>query len=141
MTNTFKRRIYRLVLASATCFLLGLLAYDGSDLGIASTQLDWVCYLFVFMSIVMFFKALDTWSSWEEDQSEDTDEDEQKRSNPYPITFYVESIVITLIAVFLLIWSMIRNQPTAQETIVFIWSLFIAGACMLTGRLSSYLRE
>jgi hypothetical protein len=92
------------------------------------------------MSITLFFKAFETWSSWEEDQSEDTDEEGQMRTNPYPITFYIESIAITFIAVFLLVWGLIRDRPTAQETFVLIWSLSIAGACMLTGHLSSYLR-
>jgi hypothetical protein len=138
MTNTFKRRIYRLSLASATCFLLGILLYGVADIGTSTLQFYWYSYMLTFMGVILSFKALETWSDWLEDNSEDANE-ERLRRNPYPFTFYLEAAALMLVTVFLLVWAMVRNWPTAQEELFLIWSLFVAGGCVFLGHLSSSL--
>jgi hypothetical protein len=134
MTRTFKRHLYRLGLASATFLLLGVLAYDVQDAGIYSLQLIWFSYLLTFTGIMLCFKTLEKWSSWEEDTSVDPDEEEPR--NPYPLAFYLEGLAIILVAGFLFVWTMGRS-PTSQESLIFIWSMIVAIGCALTGRLST----
>ena len=138
MTNIFKQRIYRLCVASAASFLAAFLLYDLGDLGIATLLLYFLCYLLLFAGILFAFKALDTWSSWIEDNSEDTDIGENG-SNTYPITFYTEAILVTLSVVFLLAFTIIRSYPTIEEEGILALALFVAGACMGLARLSSSL--
>jgi hypothetical protein len=79
MTNTFKRRIYRLSLASATCFLLWILLYGVADIGTSTLQFYWYSYMLTFMGVILSFKALETWSDWLEDNSEDANEERLRR--------------------------------------------------------------
>ena len=137
MTNTFKRRIYRLCLISATCFLGAFFLYDLGDVGIATDQLYLPCYVLLFIGILFAFKALDIWSSWNEDNSEDTDEVGRSRRNAYPITFYIEATLVFLTLLFLLVFTLIRSQPNIEDSIVLSLALFVAGGCMSMGRLSS----
>ena len=138
MSNTFKRRIYRLSLVSATSFLIGLLLYDLEDAGIATDGLIFPCSVLLFVGTLFGFKTLETWSSWDEDNSEDTDV-AQTRRNAYPITFYIESALVALIVVFLLVFTTIRNRPTIQEGAILTFALLVAGACLCMGHLSSSL--
>jgi hypothetical protein len=140
MTNTFKRRVYRLSLASTTCFLIGILVYDLGDIGIVSSQVYSFCYIIVSLGIIMSFKTLDTWSSWNEDNSIDSD-DKRYRRNPYPLSFYVEAAATILIIVFLLARALARNWPTSEEDLIFMWGLIVAGGCVLMASLSSSLNE
>jgi hypothetical protein len=96
------------------------------------------CYVFVSVGVVFCFKALDTWCLWLEDQSEDTD-DERERRNIYPLTFYVQAGTVTMIAIFLLVWAMTRDQPNAQEELLIIFGLMVAAGSLILGQLSSYL--
>lgn len=134
MTRTFKCRVYQFGLASATFLLLGVLAYDVQDAGIFSFQLTWLSYVLTFIGIMLCFKTLEKWSSWEEDTSVDSDEESTR--NPYPLAFYLEALAIILVAAFLFIWTLGRS-PTSQESLIFIWSLIVATGCALTGRLSA----
>ena len=138
MTNTFKRRIYRLSTVSATCFLAAFLLYDIEDVGIDTNQLILPCFILLFLGTLFAFKALDIWSSWNEDNSEDTNI-EQNGSNAYPITFYTEAALVTLSVVFLLAFTIIRSEPTIEEDSILALALFVAGVCMCLGRLSSSL--
>jgi len=138
MTNTFKRRIYRLGLLSASSFMIGLLLYDLEDAGIDSSGLIFPCSVLLFVGTLFGFKTLETWSSWDEDNSEDTDV-AQNRRNAYPITYYIEAAFITLTVVFLLAFTIIRSQPTIQEGAVLTFALIVAGACLCMGYLSSSL--
>ena len=134
MTRTFKRRVYQLGLASATFLLFGVLAYDAQDAGIFSLQLTWFSYVLTFIGIMLCFKTLEKWSSWEEDTSVDPDEESMR--NPYPLAFYLEALAIILVAAFLFIWTLGRS-PTSEESLIFVWSLMVAIGCALTGRLSA----
>lgn len=136
MTNIFKQRIYRLCIVSATCFLAGFLLYDIGDIGLTNQPLYFPCYIFIFGGILFGFKALDIWSSWLEDNSEDTDRG-QNRSSAYPITFYTEAILVTLSVIFLLAFTIVRSGPTIEEEGILALALFVAGACMCLARLSS----
>src|SRR5947209_1989663 len=138
MTNTFKRRIYRLSIVSTTCFLAAFLLYDLGDVGIATNQLFWPCYILLFAGTLFAFKALDIWSSWNEDNSEDTNIG-QIASNAYPVTFYTEAALVTLSVVFLLVFTIIRSWPTIEEDSILALALFVAGVCMCLGGLSSSL--
>src|SRR2546423_12802544 len=99
MTNIFKQRIYRLCIVSATSFLASFLLYDLGDAGIVRDRLYLPCYVLLFGGILFAFKALDIWSSWIEDNSEDTDIG-QNGSNTYPITLYTEAALLTLSVAF-----------------------------------------
>src|SRR2546423_5669071 len=136
MTNTFKRCIYRLSIVSATCFLAAFLLYDLEDVGIATNQLFLPCFILLFLGTLFAFKALDIWGSWNEDNSEDTNI-EQNGSNAYPITFYTEAALVTLSAVLLLVFTIIRSEPTIEEDSILALALFVAGVCMCLGRLFS----
>ena len=138
MTNIFKQRIYRLCIVSATSFLASFLLYDLGDAGIVTDRLYLPCYILLFAGILFAFKALDIWSSWIEDNSEDTDL-EQNGSNAYPITFYTEAALVTLSVVFLLAFTIILSHPTIEEEGILALALFVAGACMCLARLSSSL--
>ena len=138
MTNIFKQRIYRLCIASATSFLAAFLLYDVGDVGIATERLYFPCYVFLFTGTLFAFKALDTWSSWDEDKSEDTDIG-QNGSKAYPIAFYTEAALVTLTIIFLLAFTIIRSRPTIEEQGVLAIALFVAAACACLARLSSSL--
>jgi len=138
MTTTFKRRIYRLSLLSATSFLIGILLYDLGDAGVAIFQSYAYCDLMLLMGVVLGFKAMDTWSSWNEDTSEDSSEKLHLR-NVYPVTFYLEAGIMVLLVFLLLAFADVRSQPSIQEMVTSFLALLLAGACVLIGRLSSYL--
>ena len=138
MTNIFKQRIYRLCIVSATSFLASFLLYDLGDAGIITDRLYLPCYILLFTGILFAFKALDIWSSWIEDNSEDTDIG-QNGSNAYPITFYTEAALVTLSVIFLLAFTIIRSRPSIEEEGILALALFVAGACMCLARLSSNL--
>jgi hypothetical protein len=135
MTNTFKRRIYLWCVVSAASFLAALLLYGLQDAGIATKQLILPCAFLWMGGILVGFKALETWSGWQEDTSEDTDVGLNKR-NLYPFTFYLEAAVGILIVVFLLVFILSRNRPTPSEDTVLFFALGVAGACTGMGYLS-----
>ena len=135
MTNTFKRRIYLWCAISAASFLAGLLLYGLEDEGIATELLIFPCAVLWIGGILLGFKALDTWSGWYEDTSEDTNVS-SNRSNLYPITFYLEATLGILIVVFLLVFTIIRNRPTIAESTVLFVALVLAGACTGMGLIS-----
>ena len=136
MTNTFKRRIYRVSIVSATSFLAAFLLYDLGDVGIATNQLFMPCYVLLFAGILFAFKALDIWSSWNEDNSEYTNIGHNE-SMAYPITFYTEAALVILSDVFLLVFTIIRSWPTLEEESVLAIALIVAGGCTCMARLSS----
>ncbi len=138
MTNKLKRQIYQFCLVGMTCLVLGLFLYDMGELGINTLQLIFLCYIFVFAGTIFCFKALETWCSWLEDKSEDTD-DERRRRNIYPLTFYIQAGAMTLMVAFLFVWTITRSEPDAQEQLMTIFGLLVVGACLLLGHLSSYL--
>lgn len=138
MTNTFKRRIYRLSLISAASFFAAFLLYDLGDVGIATYQLYFPCYVFTFIGALFAFKALDIWSSWNEDTSVDR-EFEQSKGNVYPVTFYTEALLVAISVIFLLVFTFIRNQPTIEESLILTLALFIASFCLFLGHLSDSL--
>src|SRR5260221_11288209 len=144
MTNTFKRRVCRLSLLSVTCLLFGILLSDLEDIGISKFQLDLARFILLFAGIIIAFKALETWSFWNEDNSEDKNENQRTR-NPYPIAFYTEAAITILITFSLLVFILVRKKPNQQERkkpnqqefLISVFSLFVAGACILMGRLST----
>ncbi len=136
MTNTFKRRVCRLSLLSVTCLLFGILLSDLEDIGLTNFQLDLASFILLFAGIIIAFKALETWSFWNEDNSEDKNENQRTR-NPYPIAFYTEAAITILITFSLLVFILVRKKPNQQEFLISVFSLFVAGACVLMGRLST----
>lgn len=138
MTNTFKRRIYRWCIISAACFLAAFLLYDLEDAGIATELLIFPCALLWMGGLLLSFKALETWSGWHEDTSEDLNVG-LHRSNLYPITFCSEAALGFLIVVFLLVFAISRNQPTIAEGTVTFVALVVAGACAGMGLYSRHL--
>ena len=138
MTNIFKQRIYRLCIVSATSFLAAFLLYDLGDVGITRDRFYLPCYILLFAGTLFGFKALDIWSSWNEDNSEDTDIG-RSGSNAYPITFYIEAALVTLCVIFLLVFTIFRSQPTIEEEGILALALFVAAACACLGHLSSSL--
>jgi hypothetical protein len=136
MTNTFKRRIYRYCVLSATSFLGAFLLYDLGDIGVATNRLLFPCVFLWMVGVLLGFKAADTWSGWDDDTSEDT---HVRRSNAYPITFYTVAALMALTVLFLLIFTIIRNKPTVAESSVLAFALFVAGVCTFIGGLSSRL--
>jgi len=135
MTNTFKRRIFRWCIVSAASFLAAFLLYDLQDAGIASEQLIFPCAMLWMGGILLGFKALEIWSGWLEDDSEDLNVG-LNRSNLYPITFYLEATLGILIVIFLLVFTIIRNRPTIAESTVLFVALVLVGACTGMGLLS-----
>jgi len=85
--------------------------------------------------ILLGFKALEIWSGWLEDASEDSNMG-LNASNLYPITFYLEATLGILIVVFLLVFTIIRNRPTIAESTVLFVALVLAGACTGMGLIS-----
>jgi len=85
--------------------------------------------------ILLGFKALEIWSGWLEDASEDSNMG-LNGSNLYPITFYLEATLGILIVVFLLVFTIIRNRPTIAESTVLFVALVLAGACTGMGLIS-----
>lgn len=138
MTKTFKRRIYRWCAASAASFLAGLLLYGLEDAGIATELLIFPCAMLWMGGILLGFKALEIWSGWYEDTSEDTNAG-SNRSTLYPITFYSEAAVGILTVAFLLVFTIIRNRPTLSEDTILFFALGVAGACTGMGYLSGSL--
>lgn len=138
MTNTFKRRIFRWCVASAASFLAAFLLYDLQDAGIATKLLIFPCAMLWMGGTLLGFKALEIWSGWLEDTSEDSNMG-LNRSNLYPITFYLEATLGILIVVFLLVFTIIRNRPTIAESTVLFVVLVVAGACTGMGHLSTSL--
>jgi len=136
MTNTFKRRVCRLILLSVTCLLFGILLSDLEDIGITNFQLDLASFILLFAGIIIAFKALETWSFWNEGNSEDKNENQRTR-NPYPIAFYTEAVITILITFSPLVFILVRKKPNQQEFLISVFSLFVAGACVLMGRLST----
>jgi hypothetical protein len=59
MAYNVQRRFYRLNIAGATCFLVGVLLSQSGDMGVASFQLYLACIL-VFVGIILCFRAFDT---------------------------------------------------------------------------------
>jgi hypothetical protein len=135
MTNTFKRRIFRWCVASAASFLAAFLLYDLQDAGIATKLLIFPCAMLWMGGILLGFKALEIWSGWLEDASEDSDIG-LSRSNLYPIAFYVEATLGILIVVFMLVFTILRNRPTIAESTVLFVALGLAGACTGMGYLA-----
>jgi hypothetical protein len=138
MTKTFKRRIYRWCAVSAASFLAGLLLYGLEDVGIATELLIFPCAVLWMGGILLGFKALEIWSGWYEDTSEDTNVGSH-RSNLYPTTFYIEAAVGILTVAFLLVFTISRNRPTLSEDTVLFFALGVAGACTGMGHLSDSL--
>jgi hypothetical protein len=138
MTNTFKRRIYRYCILSATSFLGAFLLYDLGDIGIATNRLLFPCVFLWMVGVLLGFKAADVWSGWDDDTSEDTNV-RPSRSNVYPITFYTQATLMALTVIFLLVFTIIRNKPTVAESSVLAFALFVAGVCTFIGGLSSRL--
>ena len=138
MTNTFKRRIYLWCVISAASFLAAFLLYGLEVGGIATELLIFPCAVLWIGGILLGFKALDTWSGWYEDTSEDTNVG-SNRSNLYPITFYIEAAVGILTVAFLIVFTISRNRPTLSEDTVLFFALGVAGACTGMGHLSSNL--
>ena len=135
MTNTFKRRIFRWCVVSAASFLAAFLLYDLEDAGIATEVLIFPCAMLWMGGILLGFKALEIWSGWLEESSEDANVG-LNRSNLYPITFYLEATFGILIVVFMLVFTVIRNRPTIAESTVLFVVLVLIGACTGMGRIS-----
>ena len=87
MTSSAQRRFYRLNIAGATCFLMGVLLSQSGGVGVANFQLYLACIL-VFAGLVLCFKAFDTCihsednveCTYEEDAGDD--EDVQEKNLP-----------------------------------------------------------
>ena len=135
MTNTFKRRIFRWCIFSAASFLAAFILYDLEDAGIATELLIFPCSMLWIGGILLGFKALEIWSGWLEDASEDSNMG-LNGSNLYPITFYLEATLGILIVVYLLVFTIIRNRPTIAESTVLFVALVLAGACTGMGLIS-----
>lgn len=138
MTNTFKRRIYRLSLFSTTSFLAAVLLYVLADIGIATSQLYLLFAFVLLVGVISSLKTLEVWSSWNEDTSVDADTPPGR--NTYPITFYTEAAILALLAAFLLFSIRFGEQSNGQDSLIFTFSLFVIGGCVLIGRLSSGLQ-
>ncbi len=138
MTNTFKRRLFRWCILGAASFLAAFLLYDLQDAGIATDLLILPCAILSMGGILLAFKALEVWSSWQEDTSEDSNVG-LNRSNLYPITFYTEATLGLLIVIFLLVLTLIRNRLTIEEDNVLFVALALTASCVGMGRLSRWL--
>ncbi len=135
MSNTFKRRICRLSFLSVTCFLLGILLDDmNSVVGIQDATITLYSYILLFAGVLLAFKALDTWSAWDEDESVDTD---TAKKNNYPLVFYTEASILVFISLFLLAITYARNMLNVEEATMFGFSMIIAGISWCIGRLST----
>ena len=85
MTSSAQRRFYRLNIAGATCFLMGVLLSQSGGIGVANFQLYLACIL-VFAGLVLCFKAFDTRihsednveCTYEEDAGDEEDVQEKK---------------------------------------------------------------
>ena len=85
MTYSAQRRFYRLIIASATCFLVGVLLSQTGGIGAANFQLYLACIL-VFAGLVLCFKTFDTRihsednveCTYEEDAGDEEDVQEKK---------------------------------------------------------------
>ena len=138
MTNALKRRVYLYCVLSVMSFIGAFIVYDLLDIGIFTNQLFFPCSVLWTGGALLAFKAIDTWSGWETDTSEDTDAS-LSRSNPYPITFSVMAILMMLMVVFLFVSAVIRNRPTINETCILAFGLIGAEICIILTRLSSRL--
>ncbi len=138
MTNALKRRVYLYCVFSIVSFLAAFLVYDLLDIGIFTNRLFFPCAMLWTTGALFAFKAVDTWSGWETDTSEDT-EAILSRINPYPTVFSITAILMMLMVVFLFVSAVIRNQPTMNETCILAFGLVGAEICILLNRLSSRL--
>ena len=136
MTNTLKRRIFRWCIVSAASFLAAFLLYDLQDAGIATEKLIFPCAMLMMGGILLGFKALEIWSGWLEDASEDSNVG-LNRINLYPIAFYVEATLGILIVVSMLVFTILRNRPTIAESTVLFVVLVQAAAGTGLGSLAS----
>lgn len=139
MTNTFKRRLYRLSLISTTLFLIAIFLYVLADNGIAGLQF-YPAFIALFAGVLMIFRTLETLSLWHEDNSVDSDQGRARR-NIYPASFYTEGTIMLLLVLVLLGSSISRGELNSQEGGVFAFSLVVIGACVLLGRLSNGIIE
>jgi hypothetical protein len=136
LTPHAKRRLYWLSLASATAFLFAILLYDLLDIGLATDGWYMPCSILMFGGCILCFKALETWSFPDDYAGKDTDE-EQAFSKYYAIPFYFVGGALTLVAGFLLVWAVVRNVPTTQETAIITFALLVASSCILIGHHSA----
>ena len=136
MSNTFKRRIFRLSFLSVTCFLLGITLDDlnTAGIGIQNSNVTLYTYFLIFAGVLLGFKALDIWSAWEEDRSVDT---AVVTKNSYPMLFYTEASIFVLLSLFLLTVTYIRNTLNVDEVIMVGFSLLIGSISWCIGHLST----
>ena len=90
MTDSAQRRFYRLNIAGATCFLMGVLLSQSGGIGVANFQLYLACIL-VFAGLVLCFKAFDT-ILYTEDRVEYTYEDDIEDEKSEEDVQYEDSI-------------------------------------------------
>lgn len=138
MSNALKRHSYLYCVLSTLSFLGAFLLYDLLDLGIFTDRLFFPCAILWTTGAILAFKAIDVWSGWETDTSEDTDVG-RSRMNPYPIIFSTMAILMMVMVVFLFVSIIIRHQPTANETCILAFGLVAAEICICLNRLSSRL--
>ena len=136
MTNALKRRVYLYCVLSIISFLGAFLTYDLLDIGFFTNRLFFPCSVLWTAGALLAFKAMDTWSGWETDTSEDTD---ISRFNPYPTMFSVMAILMMVMVVFLFVFAVIRNRPTMNETCILAFGLIGAEICIILNRLSTRL--
>ena len=87
MTYSAQRRFYRLNIAGATCFLMGVLLSQSGDRGVANFQL-YLAYILVFVGIILCFKAFDTIIYTEDNvectYEEDVEDEEDVQEESFP---------------------------------------------------------
>lgn len=136
MSNALKRHSYLYCALSTLSFLGAFLLYELLDLGIFTDRLFFPCAVLWTTGALLAFKAIDVWSGWETDTSEDSD---VRRLNPYPTTFSIMAILMMAMVVFLFVSIIIKHQPTVNETCVLAFGLVAAEICICLNRLSSRL--
>jgi hypothetical protein len=134
MSNTFKRRIFRFSVLSLTCFLLGILLDDLNMVDSQDANITFYSYFFLFAGVLLAFKALDTWSAWDEDKSVDI---EIAKKNYYPLVFYTEASILVIISLSIFAIAYARNTLSVDEASMAIFSLLIAGIGWCIGRVST----
>lgn len=138
MTDSLKRRVYLYCVLSIMSFLSAFLLYDLLDIGIFTRQLFFPCAALLLSGAFLALKAIDTWGEWENDISEDTNAS-RSRSNPYPTTFSIMAILMMVMVVFLFVFTLIRSQPTVNESCILAFGLVVAEISICLNRLSSRL--
>lgn len=148
MSEVLKQQIWGIGVVANVFFMSALLVYDYTEWGLPSAQLYLLCYFLLVAGAFCIFKIMQIWSRWVEGLSEDPHgqrqthllleevHEQREHNKAYPIIFYGIGVAITLITIVLLIWSVIRDEINAQETVILIWHLFTAGGCGLLGFLS-----